>query len=133
VQGFTALTATLESNAPKNPSTAVVFQPAAFDVKLPTKDGSGRHDMNIVIDAASGEVIDQLERVAAAVREPIQVIFREFVSTDLSAPQSTPIKMIAANPSVTATRATISATFADLINKSFPSIRYTLTTHPGLA
>lgn len=133
VKGFSSLTATLEASAPKNPSTAVTFQPCAFDIKIPVKDVSGQHDMQIVIDAASGEITRQLERVIAAPREPIQVIFREFVSSDLSAPQSTPVKMVAANPQVTAKRMTVTATFADLINKSFPSIRYTLQTHPGLA
>lgn len=133
VQGYTPLVATLEAAAPKNPGAAVTFKPAAFNVELPVKGVDGRHDMKVVLDAVNGEVIAQLERVAAAVREPIQVIFREFVSSDLSGPQSTPIKMVAANPQVTALRATFTATFADLINKSFPSIRYTLTTHPGLA
>lgn len=133
VQGFDALVATLEDDAPQDGGEAVTFQPCALAVKLPAKDVSGRHDMDISIDAASGEIIDQLERVAAAPREPIRVIFREFVSSDLSGPQSTPLRMIASSPQVAAARATVRASFADLVNKAFPSEVYKLSTHPGLA
>lgn len=133
VQGFDPLTATLEADAPYDASTSVLFQPAAIDVELPVKNVEGRHDMRIILDAASGEIIRQLELVAAAPREAIRVLFREFISSDLSGPQSTPLRMTVINPQVTATRVTATATFADLVNKSFPSINYTLRTHPGLA
>lgn len=133
VQGFEPLSARIEAGAPFGAGQYVTFQPAAFDVELPTKGVSGEHSMNINIDGASAEITRQLERVATGVRAPIQVIFREFVSTDLSMPQSTPIKMTVLNPSVNGNRVSAQASYSDLLNKAYPSIKYTLNTHPGLA
>lgn len=133
VQGFDDIVATLEPGAPVNPSTAVTFTAAAFSVRTPTKGVEGEYDMQLVIDAADGEITRQLELQAAANREPIKVRFREFISSDLSEPQSTAIEMTLINPKVDKNRVTARAVFADVVNKAFPSINYTLTTHPGLA
>ena len=133
VRGHKDLTATLEAAAPFDPSTAVTFTAAAVAIKPPDKGIKGRQEMSLTIDAASGEIIRQLERVVAASREPIKVIYRVFVSSDLSAPQNTPVQMTILNPQVTPERVSARAVFTDVINKAFPSIYYTTITHPGLA
>lgn len=133
VQGFKDLNATLEDNAPEDPSTLVTFVASALSIKPPTKGVEGNYDMQVVIDGADGEIVRQLELVAAANREPIKIRFREFISSDLSSPQSTPIEMTLINPQVSASRVTARAVFTDVTNKVFPSIKYTLTTHPALA
>jgi hypothetical protein len=133
VQGFEDITATLEATAPEDPGDAVLFTAAPFEVDLPLKDVKGRHDLNLVLDGVSGDVVRQLELQAAANRSPVKVILREYVSSNLSAPQGTPIKMTLLNPSVSMTRVSASAVFADVVNRAYPGIVYKLSTHPGLA
>lgn len=133
VQGFDSLSATLEANAPYDASQLVTFQPAAFKISLPEKSVKGRQDMSVTLHGAAIEVVEQLELQAAGNREAVKVTFREFESGDLSSPASTPITMTVLNPRVKDGVVSFSATFADVINKSFPSIFYKLETHPGLA
>jgi hypothetical protein len=133
VQGFTDLQATLEVDAPYNASEEVTFSKAAFKLSIPEKSVKGRQDLTCTIYGASYEIIQQLELQAKANREPVKITFREFESGDLTAPASQPITMTVLNPAAAADSVSFSATFADVINKQFPSIFYKLDTHPGLA
>lgn len=133
VQGFSDLTATLEDDAPYNGGEEVTFKKSAFKLSIPEKSVKGRQDLTCTIYGASFEIIEQLELQAKANREPVKVTFREFQSGDLSEPASTPITMTVNTPSAVEDSVTFSATFADVINKQFPSIFYKLETHPGLA
>ena len=133
VSGYEDLTATLESGAPFNPSTSVVFTASGLAVKPPDTGIKGRQEMSITIDAASGEIIGQLEKVVSANREPIKATLRYFVSSDLTEPQNTPYQMTVLNPSVKPESVSAKAVFSDVLNKAYPSINYTLTSNPGLA
>tara|TARA_R110000744_G_scaffold174929_4_gene293669 strand:- start:943 stop:1461 length:519 start_codon:yes stop_codon:yes gene_type:complete len=131
--GFDDLTATLEAGAPFDPAAAVVFTASGLAIRAPNKGIKGRQEMTITLDAVSGEVIEQLEQVIAAPREPIKAILRYFVSSDLSEPQNIPYQMTVINPSVSPEQVTARAVFTDVLNKSYPAINYTLQSHPGLA
>lgn len=133
VQGFRDLTATLEDDAPYNGGEEVTFKKAAFKLSIPEKGVKGRQDLTCTIFGASFEIVEQLELQAKSNREPVKITFREFESGDLSVPASVPITMTVINPSVTKDSVSFSATFADVINKQYPSIFYKLETHPGLA
>ena len=133
VSGFDNLTATLESGAPYNPGVPVVFTASGLTIKPPDKGVRGRQEMTITLDAASGEVIQQLEQVVAATREPIKAILRYFVSSDLTEPQNVPYQMTVLNPTVSPESVTARAVFTDVLNKAYPAINYTLSSHPGLA
>ena len=133
VQGFQNLEATLEADAPFNGGELVTFSAAAFKISIPEKSVKGRQDLTCTIFGASYEIIEQLELQAKANREPVKITFREFESGDLSAPASVPITMTVLNPTAASDSVSFSATFADVINKQFPSIFYKLETHPGLA
>jgi hypothetical protein len=133
VQGFQNLQATLEDDAPYNAGEEVTFIGSAFKLSIPEKSVKGRQDLTCTIYGASFEIIEQLELQAKANREPVKITFREFESGDLSAPASQPITMTVLNPTAGPDSVSFSATFADVINKQFPSIFYKLETHPGLA
>jgi hypothetical protein len=132
VQGFEDLTATLEAGAPINPGAEVTFTKSAFELKLPEKNVKGRQDMTVTLYGAALEVVEQLELQRVANREPVKLRFREYESGDLTAPASLPIEMTVLAPTVTKGVVRFGASFADVINKSFPSINYTVKTHPGL-
>lgn len=132
VQGNEDLVATLESTAPLNPSEIVTFKACSFDISLPEKNTKGRQDMSVSIYGASLEIVKQLELQRVANREPVKLRFREFESSDLTAPASQVIEMTVLAPKVSKGVVSFSASFTDVINKSFPSIFYKAETHPGL-
>ncbi|MBV1952703.1 MAG: DUF1833 domain-containing protein [Cycloclasticus sp.] len=132
VQGYSDLVATLEAGAPIDAGQQVTFAKSAFKLKLPEKNTKGRQDMSVTLYGAALEVVEQLERQRVANREPVKLRFREFQSGDLTAPASKAIEMTVLAPRVNKGVVSFGASFADVINKSFPSINYTVKTHPGL-
>jgi hypothetical protein len=133
VQGFNDVTATLESGAAFNAGEAVLFLASAFEVSLPEKNVKGRQDMSVTLHGAAIEAVRQLELQRAANREPIKLRFREFESGDLSSPASPTVEMTVVSAVVNSGVVELAASFADVINKSFPSTFYKTLTHPGLA
>lgn len=132
VRDFVDLTATLESTAPRNPSTAVTFTGYAFDIVPPEVSTIGVPQCQIQIDNVSREITANLE-LAIPTSTPIQVIYRMFISTDLSAPQNNPPMILTITSiSVDVFKVTATATFGDLVNKKFPSVIYDINTFPGL-
>ncbi|BBB29381.1 DUF1833 family protein [Neptunomonas japonica] len=122
------LTVTLENN------DVVTCLAGAFTVQWPEKNTKGRRDMQLVMDAISTDVIEQLERVADySPRTKISATVREYLSTMLTHPGRIEAGLTMLKPSVRGGRATSTLVFSDSINKSVPSIPYTLKTHPALA
>lgn len=126
------LTATLEADAPVDGGEAVLFVGYAFAFRRPEVSMSAVPEIEIVIDNVSGEIIDNIE-ASLETTEVIEMTYRPYVSTDLSAPQMDPPMTVtishieAINGTVTAR-----ATFGDLGNQLFPSEAYTAQRFPGL-
>ena len=71
---------------------------------------------------------------AVTTTDLVQVIYREFLSSDLSAPQNNPpLRMTIMTVSATVFKVTATAGFPDLMNRRFPSLEYDAQTFPGLA
>jgi hypothetical protein len=125
-------TATLEADAPLNPSTAVSFLAFAFDFTLPEVAKSGTPEIEIRIDNISGELIPYLD-AAANSGDLIEVTYRPYLASDTSGPQMDPpltltVRSITAD--VFGVRAR--AGFADLANRKFPGEIYDAERFPGL-
>jgi hypothetical protein len=132
VRDHANLTATLEATAPRNASTAVEFVAYAFDIIPPDVTHDAVPQCTIEIDNVSRTILAQIEAAMTSVA-PITVIYRAFLSSDLTGPENDPpltmtIKTITAN--VFRIRAT--AGFDDLGNRRFPGMEYTADTFPGL-
>lgn len=132
VRDFDNLTATLESTAPYDPSTAVLFLGFAFDVIPPEVSAAGTPQLVIEIDNVSREILANIE-IAMATPDLLTVTYRAFLSSDLSGPQNDPpmtltIFQISANPM----RIRAVAGFNDVVNKRFPSETYGAEDFPGL-
>lgn len=122
---------TLESTAPVNPGATVLFQAVMFRFKLPSQTDARISGFEIAIDNATKYVSKSLD-TAVTVRDPMTIIYREYISEDLSAPS-----MVVKNLTVKKIRSTVNqvtaiAEFADLVNKKFPSILYTPDEFRGL-
>jgi hypothetical protein len=135
VRNRQSLTATLESTAPVNPSTAVVFQPAGFEVKLPDATDAGPAPQLQIAVPNIGRELNEHLMAAAYSPTPVQVIFRFYLSTDLTAPHSYPGPLIMDIDSITAESQGVVATasFDDLSGRRFPRTEYLARLFPGLA
>ena len=126
------LTATLESTAPRDAGTAVTFIGFAFDVVPPDMTATAIPQCKIEIDNVTSEILAQID-AAMGSSELVTVIYRAYLSNDLTVPSNNPpltMNVLA----ITATMFRITATcgFDNLANKRFPSMTYTSEIFPGL-
>lgn len=132
VRDFVDLSARLESTAPRDASTYVTFVGYAFDIVLPEVSSTGVPSLQITIDNVSRDIMANLE-LAVTTSTPITVIYRLFLSTDLTGPQNNPpMALTIISISADVFKVTATATFGDLVNKRFPSVTYNIETFPGL-
>jgi len=132
VIGYEDIHARLESDAPLNPGEYVDFIAGAFGFALPGFREDEVPQMKITLDGVSQEVIGHIE---AAMQDPvpIEVTYRPYISTDLSAPQmDPPINMELAGVKVQGMLITGTATLSDVHNWPFPAEKYLPSRFPGL-
>ena len=126
------LTAGLESSAPNDPSAEVLFQAFPFDFTLP-KRGEGRQELRLTIDNSSRILMDLIEGMDLADDEPVRVIYRPYLSTDLTAPHmNPPLRLAVRSISVDVQRVTLACGYADFANRKFPRRVYRVEEFPGL-
>lgn len=128
-QDFTAF---LEADAPIDPGAEVTFVALAFDFSPPEVVKSSSPEIEISLDAVSGEVVGHLD---AAVQTPdlIEVTYRPYLASDRSGPQmDPPLTLVIRDVEIDVFRVRARAGFGDLANRKFPGEVYTTTRFPGL-
>lgn len=132
VRDHVPLNATLEDDAPLNAGEEVTFLAYAFDFQLPPVKSNGVPELLITIDNISQE-IEQALRSAAESAGKLEVTYRPYLSTDLSAPQmDPPITLTVLSATADTFRVTARCSFGDLVNKQYPDQDYTAARFPGL-
>lgn len=132
VRDYVDLTATLEATAPANPSTSVTFTRFAFDFTKPEVSSAGVPQITITMDNVDRAIVANIE-AALTTTDLVQVTYREYLSTDLSAPQNNPpLNMTIMSVSADVFKVTAVAGFPDLMNRRFPSQEYSAEIFPGL-
>lgn len=128
------LTATLEADAPVNGGQTVEFIALNFDFVLPGEDDKGAvPEIVVTIDNVGRTLVQHLD-AAIESETPIEITYRPYLSTDLTAPHmNPPLTMTLRSIDVSPFKVTARATFADLANKKFPSAVYEARSFPGLA
>ncbi len=123
---------TLEDSAPSDPGAAVLFVGYSFDIVLPTVDAGVAPEVVITIDNVSMEIEDSIN-AALATTDKVQVTYRPYLSTDLTAPQmNPPMTLTITAISADQFRLTARAQLGDYANKAFPGESYSATRFPGL-
>jgi len=125
VAAYEDLTATLET------SETVTFQAGPFEYRRPKKDTSGNQTLTFAIANVTGEAQKAVEAALEADAE-VPVIYREYLSTDLTAPAITPIKMTLRGGSFEGVMVQVEAGYYDLLNSAWPRKRYVAADFPGL-
>lgn len=125
-------TCTLEAAAPLDGGQPVLFVGYAFDITLPEVDDGAAPEATIAIDNVSPEIEDSIS-AALATTDKVQVTYRPYLSTDLSAPaMNPPLTLTVTHISADQFRLTARAQLGDYANKAFPGEDYTATRFPGL-
>jgi hypothetical protein len=114
---------TLEADAPVNPGEEVFFQSVMFKFTLAAQSDARISSMDVNIDNATKIISSYLDD-AVTERDPMTLIYREFLTDDTSSPSMiignlTMLRVTATNTMVRGT-----AEFKDLVNKKFPNKVY---------
>ena len=113
-------------------SGEVAFQPANFQFTLPPQNEEGFVSLNIAIDNIDRQASDFVDR-ARSDRTPVEIIYRPYLSTDLTQSQMIPpLVLYLKDIQITAAQIVGRATFMDVVNKKFPTELYTRARFPGL-
>jgi len=132
VIGYEEIEARLEDDAPMDAGKVVKFIPGAFRFSLPGFEAGSVPTMRISLDNASREVTSHLEQAIAQTAR-IEVTYRTYLASDLSAPQmDPPYTMTLTNVHADVFQVTGTATLSDVHNWPFPRRRYTPDDFPGL-
>lgn len=115
------VTAQLESTAPRLASEWVLHHPIRLGYQLPEEsDEAATPQARFWIDGVSPLVAAELE-VAAESLEPVELVVRSYMSSDLTAPAVLPpLKLELHDINVGETRVIATAAFADHGNRRFP-------------
>lgn len=108
------------------------FLPSGFQFSLPPSNEEGFQSLNIAIDNIKRRVSAFVER-AKSEEEPVVVIYRPYLSDDLSEPQmNPPLFLYLKDVKIGDVQVTGRATFMDVTNKKFPLDLYTRLHFPTL-
>lgn len=108
------------------------FVATGFRFTLPAAGDNGVQDLNLAIDNVDRRPSDFIRAVLAN-NDPVEVVFRPYVSNDLSKPQmNPPLTLYLRDIQITAIEISGRATFADILNRKFLSELYTRRRFPSL-
>ena len=124
-KGYEDITATVENG------DVLTFSAAGIDIALPARNSDGTQDLQFAISNIDGEVSTAI-RKALANLEIGSLTYRQYVSTDLSAPATVPYTLAIKSGSWTAIQAQITAGYMNVLDTAWPRFRYTPNEFPGL-
>lgn len=110
-----------------------LFTGCGFDFTLPATGTGGLQALSIAVDNVDRSIGDYVE-LAKDSLDPVVVTYRPYLSTDLTQPQlDPPLELYLTDVVTTVTRVTGKATFLDIMNMSFPRLRFTRSRFRSLA
>ena len=123
---------TLESTAPRNPSTVQLFTGLSMAINEPSENKDGLQALTASIGATGAELQDKLDLITPAnAFEAVECIYRKYYSEDLTDPVLVLYLSITSVEFNGYTKNTIVAEDQDLASKSAGEL-YTLDRFPGL-
>lgn len=129
-----ALTATLEAGAPEDAGMAVEFLPCPVQIVRPEEsDQAASPSMTLQVDNVSGLLSDAF-RITRGSLDPWEVTERIYASDDLSGPAVLPpTTLLLSGAQLTATTASVTASFGDPANVAAPRLTFNPDEYPGLS
>jgi hypothetical protein len=132
VRDYANLVATLEATAPRDAGLSVTFIAFNFDFVKPEITPNGLPQITITMDNVDRSIVANIE-AAMTSTGLITVIYREFISTNLTTPQNNPpLTLTIMTISADMFKVTATAGFPNLLNKRFPTLEYSAEVFTGL-
>jgi hypothetical protein len=108
------------------------FLPIGFQFSLPPSTEEGVQSLTISVDNIDRTASDFVD-TARNSRVPVTVLYRPYMSDDLSAPQMIPpLTLFLKDVQITGHQVVGRATFMDIVNRKFPSELYVRSRFPTL-
>jgi hypothetical protein len=108
------------------------FTASGFRFTLPAAGDNGVQDLSLAIDNVDRRPSDFIKKVVGS-PDPVEIVFRPYISTDLTRPQMTPpLTLFLTDVQITAAEVIGRATFADILNRKFLSEAYLHRRFPAL-
>lgn len=108
------------------------FLPVGFQFSLPPSSEEGFKSLDITIDNVDRKASDFVN-TAKGSRQPVEMLYRPYLSDDLSRPQMIPpLILYLKDVEITEYQVKGKATFMDLVNKKYPSVLYQREHFPAL-
>lgn len=126
------LVARLEKGAPMNGNHRVKFRGGAFAITLPESSSPGLPTSTLEVANITRILQPYLDK-AVSRPDPIEVSYRCFLESDLSAPAFVLHNLTVKDITAGILRITATLGFEDLLNKPFPKKVYTTRDYPSLA
>ncbi|WP_241603227.1 DUF1833 family protein [Rosenbergiella nectarea] len=124
-KGYEDITATTEHGE------LVTYIACGIDVALPARNSDGTQDLKFAISNAEGIVSTAIKSALNALNRAT-VTYRQYISTSLTAPSSTPYTMAIKSGQWNSLQVQITAGYMNWLDTAWPRYRYTLPSHPGL-
>ncbi|WP_241646872.1 DUF1833 family protein [Rosenbergiella metrosideri] len=124
-EGYEDITATTEAGE------SVTFTACAMDIALPARNTDGTQDLKFALSNIDGLVSTTIRNALNSISRAT-VTYRQYISTDLSAPSSIPYTMAIKSGQWTSLQVQITAGYMNWLDSAWPRYRYTLPNHPGL-
>ncbi|SHJ69819.1 protein of unknown function [Bradyrhizobium lablabi] len=111
----------IEATAPRNPGQTVLFIACPFSAEYPEQREGQPPSTKIKIDNVNRELVPQI-RAALGVRQYIDILYREYLGSDLTQPAYGPIEFQLANVQMVGVSLTGTAVVKNLQHKRFPRL-----------
>lgn len=125
------LVARLESDAPRDPAQEVVFLASAFRILLPQIGESAIGNGTIEASNISRKLSSMLDNIDTVV-EPVQLIFREYLSSDVSEPSKIELNYTLSDITITERSVSASLAVENLAARRVPARVYSPGEFPAL-
>lgn len=123
--GWDDVSVTLENGQP------VTFYASAIDIALPARNADGTQDLKFAISNIDGRVSEAIDKILDEMKSAT-LTFRRYISSDLSAPASSPYTLDIKSGYWTPTAVQVTAGYMNVLKTAWPRKRYNLAEHPGL-
>lgn len=113
-------------------SEVVTFTGCGFGMSLPQKSDNGLQELSIAIDNTDRRISDFMAEAKNFV-VPVELTYRPYLQSDTTQPQmDPPLVLYLSDVKIGLFDVTAKASFADIINKKYPSEIYTRKRFPSL-
>tara|TARA_Y100001960_G_C14385059_1_gene685750 strand:- start:133 stop:666 length:534 start_codon:yes stop_codon:yes gene_type:complete len=123
--------AVIEEGHPIDSGKQVKFLSCPFQLVKPGKEPGVVPQLKIQVDNVSAEINKHLE-MAVSEEIPIKVILREYLSTDLSQPESIPLEFEIMDTDLNKFIIVFTCMISVFTDKTVPTVEYTSATFPNL-